>query len=80
LDPLGGPFARVFSVRESNADASATDHGTGPGLEVAMTFRWLRPIRISLFAQVYACNSLLSLVRNGIDGEVSCYLHIRETV
>jgi hypothetical protein len=42
-------------IHESNVDFSNTDHSIGPGLEeVAMAFRSMRPIRISLFAQVRA--------------------------
>jgi hypothetical protein len=50
----GGPFTRDFEISLSNANFSTTDHSIGPGLEVAMAFRSVRPIRISLFAQVRA--------------------------
>jgi hypothetical protein len=43
-----------FTIRESHANFSTTDHSIGPGLEVAMAFLSSRPIRISLFAQVRA--------------------------
>ena len=46
--------ARTFEPRRSSADFSTTDHSIGPGLEVAMAFRSVGPIRISLFAQVRA--------------------------
>ena len=48
------PCVRNFKVHESNANFSTTDHSIGPGLEVAMSFRSVGPIRISLFAQVRA--------------------------
>jgi hypothetical protein len=51
-DPPNGPYTRTFEIRESSADFSTTDHSIGPGLEVAMAFRPVGPIRISLFAQV----------------------------
>jgi hypothetical protein len=43
-----------YTIRESNAGFSTTDHSVGPGLEVAMAFLSSQPIRISLFAQIRA--------------------------
>ena len=51
-DPLGGPYTRIFEIRESNADFSTTDHSVGPGLEVAFAFLSTRPVRVSIFGQV----------------------------
>jgi len=48
------PCNRTFEARRSSANFSTTDHSIGPGLEVAMAFRSIRPIRISVFAQVRA--------------------------
>jgi hypothetical protein len=45
---------QTFEARRSSANFSTTDHSIGPGLEVAMAFRSIRPIRISVFAQVRA--------------------------
>jgi hypothetical protein len=58
-DPCGPaqgnpPCLRTFEIRESNVDFSTTDHSIGPGLELAVAYRSLRPIRISLFAQIRA--------------------------
>jgi hypothetical protein len=50
----GGPYTRDFKISLSNANFSTTDHSIGPGLEVAMAFRSVGPIRISLFGQVRA--------------------------
>jgi hypothetical protein len=45
----------TFDVhRPNDAKFSTTDHSVGPGLEVAMAFRSVGPIRISLFGQVRA--------------------------
>jgi len=41
-------------IGESSANFSTTDHGIRPGLEVAMAFRPVRPIRILRFGQVRA--------------------------
>jgi len=49
---LDGPWIRDFSILRGNSDSSTTDHRIGPGLEVALAFRSVRPIRISLFGQV----------------------------
>ncbi len=48
------PVYARFEVVRSSANFSTTDHSIGPGLEVAMAFRSVRPIRISVFAQVRA--------------------------
>jgi hypothetical protein len=58
-DPCGTVFgpplcSRTFEVLRSSANFSTTDHSIGPGLEVAIAFRSIRPIRISVFAQVRA--------------------------
>jgi hypothetical protein len=49
--PPDPPYTRQFQVLESTSDFSTTDHSIGPGLEVALAFRSLRRIEISLFAQ-----------------------------
>lgn len=53
-NPPPPPCLRTFEIRESNVDFSTTDHSIGPGLELAVAYLSLRPIRISLFAQIRA--------------------------
>jgi hypothetical protein len=50
---------RTFAIRghregDDPTKSGTTDHSVGPGLEVAMAFRSVGPIRISLFGQVRA--------------------------
>ncbi len=62
----------TFEVhRPNDAKLSTTDHSVGPGLEVAMAFRPVGPIRISLFGQVRALWLVSGTTNSFTDGEAS---------